>query len=42
MAMSTSINRSVGISDKELQTGMFGAVSISGKKRGENEDGKGP
>ena len=41
MAMSTSINRSVGISDKELQTGMFGAVSISGKKRGENEDGKG-
>lgn len=41
MAMSTSINRNAGISDKELQTGKFGAVSISGKKRGEKEDGRG-
>ncbi len=41
MAMSTSINRNAGISDKELQTGMFGAVSISGKKREEKENRKG-
>lgn len=41
MAMSTSINGNMGVSDRELQTGKFGAVSISGKKQREKEDGKG-
>lgn len=41
MAMNTSINRNVGMSDRELQTGKFGAVSVSGKKREEKEGGNG-
>lgn len=40
--MNTSININAGASDRELQTGKFGAVSISGRKQGDKKDGSGP
>ena len=38
MAINTTININAGVTDKEQQTGKFGAVSISGRKQAEKKE----